>query len=159
MGEITYKPIGIIRTPFMEPEGTPIQASAARGVEGKVEIFPAFVDGSKRESTSYHIQELIEGFPENRRFLFLKYGLDRKIIRLYLFFLGATERIFAIISSSLGSCPTCGSLGRRMAQLSSMAKTFLNRGKLFSTLPVAARVTAGQKIISALSGYISMALV
>jgi tRNA-Thr(GGU) m(6)t(6)A37 methyltransferase TsaA len=47
MEEITYTPIGIIRTPFEEPEGTPIQASEARGVKGKVEIFPEYVEGLK----------------------------------------------------------------------------------------------------------------
>ncbi len=47
MKEITYTPIGIIRTPFKEPEGTPIQASGARGVEGIVEVLPEYVEGLK----------------------------------------------------------------------------------------------------------------
>lgn len=40
MKEMTFKPIGIIRTPFKTPEGTPIQASGARRVQGTVEVFP-----------------------------------------------------------------------------------------------------------------------
>ena len=45
MKEIRYKPIGVIHTPFKEPRGTPIQPSAAEGVNGIVEIFPEYVEG------------------------------------------------------------------------------------------------------------------
>jgi len=44
---IEYTPIGIIHSPFKEPEGVPIQPSASKGVEGYVEIFPEFVPGLK----------------------------------------------------------------------------------------------------------------
>jgi len=46
-GDIVYRPIGVIRTPFREPKGTPIQPPAARGVKGRVELFPEYVDGLK----------------------------------------------------------------------------------------------------------------
>ncbi|MGD1158428.1 MAG: tRNA (N6-threonylcarbamoyladenosine(37)-N6)-methyltransferase TrmO [Terriglobia bacterium] len=39
------KPIGIIRSPFREATGTPIQPRAAEGVEGTVEVFDEFVPG------------------------------------------------------------------------------------------------------------------
>lgn len=45
MTEIRYKSIGIIHTPFKEPKGTPIQPTASVNNEGKVEIFPEFIDG------------------------------------------------------------------------------------------------------------------
>jgi tRNA-Thr(GGU) m(6)t(6)A37 methyltransferase TsaA len=45
MNEICYKPIGVVRSPFKDPVGTPIQSAAARGVEGTVEIFPEYADG------------------------------------------------------------------------------------------------------------------
>ncbi len=45
MNEITYTPIGIINSPFKEPEGTPIQPPGARGIEGSVEVFSDYVDG------------------------------------------------------------------------------------------------------------------
>jgi tRNA (adenine37-N6)-methyltransferase len=45
MNEISCKPIGLIRSPFKEPTGTPIQSLAARDVEGTVEIDPEFADG------------------------------------------------------------------------------------------------------------------
>ncbi len=42
---ITYRPIGIIHSPFKEPKGTPIQPSAAADVEGSVEVFHEFAEG------------------------------------------------------------------------------------------------------------------
>ena len=47
MTEIRYKPIGVIRTPFSSPEGTPIQPAAAQGIVGRVELDPGVVDGLK----------------------------------------------------------------------------------------------------------------
>jgi len=44
---IRYKPIGVIRSPFGAPEGTPIQPAAARGIRGCVELNPAYVRGLK----------------------------------------------------------------------------------------------------------------
>ncbi len=45
--DITYRPVGIIYTPFKEPRGTPIQPAAAAGVNGKVVIFPEYAEGLK----------------------------------------------------------------------------------------------------------------
>ena len=45
MKTIQYQPVGIIRTPFKTPEGTPIQPQGAAGVEGTVEVFPEYVAG------------------------------------------------------------------------------------------------------------------
>jgi tRNA-Thr(GGU) m(6)t(6)A37 methyltransferase TsaA len=39
----------------LEPEGTPIQASGSGGVEGKVEIFPAYVEGLKDLEDFSHV--------------------------------------------------------------------------------------------------------
>ena len=44
---IQYQPIGIIHTPFKEPKGTPIQATAAQGISGSIEIYPEFEGGLK----------------------------------------------------------------------------------------------------------------
>ncbi|MGD8540028.1 MAG: tRNA (N6-threonylcarbamoyladenosine(37)-N6)-methyltransferase TrmO [Candidatus Aminicenantes bacterium] len=55
MKKIIYTPIGIIRTPFIEPEGTPIQASGAGGVNGKVEIFPEYSVGLQDLEDFSHI--------------------------------------------------------------------------------------------------------
>ncbi len=52
---ICYTPIGIIHTPFKEPRGVPIQPSAAREIEGKVELFPEYVQGLKDLEGFSHI--------------------------------------------------------------------------------------------------------
>lgn len=41
------EPIGVIRTPFGEIEGTPIQPAAAAGARGTVEVFEAYRAGLK----------------------------------------------------------------------------------------------------------------
>ncbi len=45
MTGITFRPIGVIHTPFEEPAGMPIQPSRARGVQGSVDVFPEFAGG------------------------------------------------------------------------------------------------------------------
>lgn len=45
MDTITYQPIGIIHTPHKDPQGTPIQPTAAQGIPGTVEIHPRFAEG------------------------------------------------------------------------------------------------------------------
>ena len=44
-GPVTFRPIGRIHTPFSDPEGMPIQATAAVGVAGWIEIEPDLVEG------------------------------------------------------------------------------------------------------------------
>ena len=55
MNRITYKPIGVIRSPFKKPKGTPIQSSSAKGVKGTVEIFPEYVEGLQDINGFSHI--------------------------------------------------------------------------------------------------------
>jgi tRNA-Thr(GGU) m(6)t(6)A37 methyltransferase TsaA len=43
--KIEYQPIGVLHSPFVESEGTPIQPSRAKNTAGTVELFPEFVDG------------------------------------------------------------------------------------------------------------------
>ena len=45
MRKIEYTQIGIIRTPFKTPAGTPIQPTGADDVEAKVKIFPEYCQG------------------------------------------------------------------------------------------------------------------
>jgi tRNA-Thr(GGU) m(6)t(6)A37 methyltransferase TsaA len=42
---ITYRPIGIIRSPFTDVEGMPIQAAGAIGIAGRIELDPSLVEG------------------------------------------------------------------------------------------------------------------
>jgi tRNA-Thr(GGU) m(6)t(6)A37 methyltransferase TsaA len=55
MEEIIYSPIGIIRSPYNETEGTPIQTTGAKGVGGTVEILPECVEGLKDLDGFSHI--------------------------------------------------------------------------------------------------------
>lgn len=55
MESIIYRPIGVIRSPFKEPRGTPIQPPAAADVEGTVEVFPEYVEGLKDLDGFSHI--------------------------------------------------------------------------------------------------------
>jgi tRNA-Thr(GGU) m(6)t(6)A37 methyltransferase TsaA len=42
---VHYKSIGVILSPFKEPKGTPIQPTAARDIDGVVEIYPEYLEG------------------------------------------------------------------------------------------------------------------
>jgi len=53
--KITYRPIGIIRSPFKETKETPIQPNAAKDIEGIVEIFPEYQRGLKDINGFSHI--------------------------------------------------------------------------------------------------------
>ncbi len=44
---IHYRPIGIIRSPFQDIAGMPIQPSGAVGIRGTVEVLPEFAEGLK----------------------------------------------------------------------------------------------------------------
>lgn len=55
MEQITYKPIGVIRSPFKQAEGTPIQPSGAQGVAGRVELEQEFSQGLKDLDGFSHI--------------------------------------------------------------------------------------------------------
>ena len=49
------RPIGVIKSPFEEPEGMPIQPSGAAGIKGSVEVLPEYADG---------LQDLVVGAPQ-----------------------------------------------------------------------------------------------
>lgn len=55
MQEITYRPIGIIRSPFSEPRDTPIQPAGAENIEGTVELLPEYTEGLKDLEGFSHI--------------------------------------------------------------------------------------------------------
>ncbi|THB77911.1 MAG: tRNA (N6-threonylcarbamoyladenosine(37)-N6)-methyltransferase TrmO [Desulfobacteraceae bacterium] len=45
MNDLNIQPIGVIETPFENPEGMPIQPEGALGVEGRLIIDPVFEEG------------------------------------------------------------------------------------------------------------------
>ncbi|MCX5877591.1 MAG: tRNA (N6-threonylcarbamoyladenosine(37)-N6)-methyltransferase TrmO [Deltaproteobacteria bacterium] len=65
VGNIVYRPIGIIHTPFKEVENMPIQPSGAAGIYGTVELFPEFAEGLKDLDGFSHLI-LLYHFHESR---------------------------------------------------------------------------------------------
>jgi tRNA (adenine37-N6)-methyltransferase len=61
--EIVMQPIGVIRSPFTEPDDTPIQAARSQA-GGLVEVYPAFADGLKDIEGFSHIH-LLYAFHES----------------------------------------------------------------------------------------------
>jgi tRNA-Thr(GGU) m(6)t(6)A37 methyltransferase TsaA len=53
--EITYRPIGVIHSPFKDIAGMPIQPTGAANIRGLLEIFPPFVAGLKDLEGFSHI--------------------------------------------------------------------------------------------------------
>lgn len=49
------KPIGVIHSPFREPKDIPIQSSAARDIEGTVEVYEEYIEGLKDLDGFSHI--------------------------------------------------------------------------------------------------------
>ncbi len=55
LNTLTYKPIGIVHSPFKEPKNVPIQATASKGIIGSLEIFPEYIEGLKDLEGFSHI--------------------------------------------------------------------------------------------------------
>jgi tRNA (adenine37-N6)-methyltransferase len=55
MNAITFKPIGVVHSPFTEVAGVPIQPSAAQGVKGTVVVNPGLKPGLKDLDGFSHI--------------------------------------------------------------------------------------------------------
>ncbi len=63
---VTFRPIGVIRTPFTQIAGMPIQSSAAIGIAGRIELDPGLVaglldlDGFSHLTLLYHLDRITE---------------------------------------------------------------------------------------------------
>jgi tRNA-Thr(GGU) m(6)t(6)A37 methyltransferase TsaA len=55
MQEIRFKPIGVVYSPFKDVKGMPIQAAAAKGAEGAVQVEPEYEVGLKDLEGFSHI--------------------------------------------------------------------------------------------------------
>lgn len=61
---VVFRPIGVIRTPFVDTDRMPIQAVAATGVAGTIELDPAFaegladLDGFSHVTLLYHLHRM-----------------------------------------------------------------------------------------------------
>ena len=45
MSAITYRPIGVVHSPFKEPKNVPIQAAASKGTKGTIKVDPEYIEG------------------------------------------------------------------------------------------------------------------
>ena len=52
---VQYEPIGVIKTPYKEKKGTPIQPAGARDIRGRIELDPKLVDHLKDLDGFSHI--------------------------------------------------------------------------------------------------------
>ena len=73
---IRYTPIGIIHSPFREPVGVPIQAAAARGIRGTVEIYQEYSDGLEDIDGFSHLILIYEFHLAGKRSLKVKPFMD-----------------------------------------------------------------------------------
>ena len=61
---VTYRPIGVIHTPFTDVDGMPIQPAAAAGVRGTIGLDPGFaaglldLDGFSHLILLYHLHQV-----------------------------------------------------------------------------------------------------
>jgi len=55
MEPIELRPIGVIRTPFTDIEGMPVQAAGAVGIAGRIELDPSLVEGLVDLETFSHL--------------------------------------------------------------------------------------------------------
>ena len=64
MDPVSFRPIGVIRSPFTEIEGMPIQAVAAAGIRGRIELDPDFaggladIEGFSHLTLIYHLHRI-----------------------------------------------------------------------------------------------------
>lgn len=78
MHSITYQPIGIVHSPFINPEGTPIQPVAAKGTEAIIEVFPQFSEGLTDLEHFSHIYILFDLHLAQKKELMVVPFLDNK---------------------------------------------------------------------------------
>jgi len=52
---VTYKPIGVVDTPFQDIRGMPIQPAGAPNAQGQVHIFPQYAEGLEGLEVFSHI--------------------------------------------------------------------------------------------------------
>jgi tRNA-Thr(GGU) m(6)t(6)A37 methyltransferase TsaA len=75
---INYKPIGIIHSPFTNPEGTPIQSPASKDSKGKVIVYPEYAEGLKDLEGFSHIILIYHFHLSKKPSLIVKPFLDTK---------------------------------------------------------------------------------
>jgi len=82
---IAIKPIGIIKTPYKESKGMPIQGKFKRGVSGTARVFPEYkaglkdIEGFSHAILIYHFNRSKEAKLTDKPFLEdAEHGIDRE---------------------------------------------------------------------------------
>ena len=83
MSEVRYKPIGIVHSPFKKPQNVPIQAAAAKGIKGSVELDREYVKGLKDLEGFSHIFLLYHFHLSKPYSLLVKPYLDENLHGLF----------------------------------------------------------------------------
>jgi tRNA-Thr(GGU) m(6)t(6)A37 methyltransferase TsaA len=83
MEKIIYEPIGFIYSPFKKPQGTPVQSSAAQGVQGLVEIKKKYLEGLDDLEGFSHIMLLYHFHLSGEPVLSVKPFLDENFHGLF----------------------------------------------------------------------------
>jgi tRNA (adenine37-N6)-methyltransferase len=77
--DLTYKPIGVVHSPFKEPKNVPIQAAASKGTAGTIEVYPQYVKGLKDLEGFSHLILLYHFHLAKNCSLIVKPFLDDKL--------------------------------------------------------------------------------
>ena len=83
MKKIQYSPIGVIHSPFKKPEGTPIQPTADKDIEGTVEVLSDYEEGLKGLDGFSHIILIYHFHLSKKPKLLVKPFLDNKLRGLF----------------------------------------------------------------------------
>jgi tRNA-Thr(GGU) m(6)t(6)A37 methyltransferase TsaA len=76
--QIIFQPIGVIRTPFQDPSGMPIQPSAAAGAKGSVVLDPEYEPGLQDLEGFSHLVLLYHFHQAGKAHLIVKPFLDEE---------------------------------------------------------------------------------
>jgi tRNA (adenine37-N6)-methyltransferase len=76
---LTYKPIGVVHSPFKEPKNVPIQAAASDGAVGTIEVYPQYAEGLTDLEGFSHLILLYHFHRVNPGSLMVKPFLDDKL--------------------------------------------------------------------------------
>ncbi len=76
---LTYKPIGIVHSPFKDPKNIPIQAAASTGAKGTIEIYVEYAEGLVDLEGFSHIMLLYHFHLVKAGSLMVKPFLDDKL--------------------------------------------------------------------------------
>ncbi len=79
MEKITFSPIGIVHSPFKNPQDTPIQTTVSKSSDSNIEIFSEYLDGLKDLDGFSHIIIIFYFHLSNEYSLLVKPHMDNEL--------------------------------------------------------------------------------